>query len=698
MSQWNYYISGIHMGEFQAHGTIEYTWLHPGSAVLEPCGELDEEKNKELKKWSALDVRTLLQRLEAYPMYLIGEEVTLPWGERYSKREERHYVQRDVTFPTDILLAGGEVIAFISPARETTVFLVKAGHEHHTLIGTWNEKFPEGLYPIKEKKTCFISTRDGEKLATDIYLPDQANPVATVLIRTPYGKSRGSHLYEKYVHRGYAVVIQDVRGREGSSGEFIPLYHETEDGEDTLNWIASQPWCSGAIGMSGASYLGYVQWAAAASASPHLKAITSFVTAGSPFNDLPRRGGCFVSGMLPWAFALSQKQMHPELMLREDWDALMDVRPIEDIPKVALGHGISFLSRWLEHTDYDAFWERGDWVKRASGNQVPALLVSGWFDDNGMGTTEALEQIRDYPASKRRVILGPWNHNANTRYDIHGFAMGSQALRYDIDLMVFDWFEQHLRGSAPLLDVAPVEYFTWGANTWKQASSWPIPSSHPVPLYLQGEGEKEGRLGHRPLGDGWMGYPYDPRNPATHIINLSENELALPADYAEEEKRRDVLVFTTPVLQRPFTLTGDITVDLYVSSDVPDTDFVVRLTRVTPDHRSIKLTDGLMSARYREGFDQPKWLEKDRVVPLRITTGKISQFFDQGEQLRLSVTSSAKNLIFPNSNTKKGFNSDQLSLAHSKVHFGVSYPSRVILPIEKGDEILFEPLMDKTGE
>ena len=175
--------------------------------------------------------------------------------------------------------------------------------------------------------------RDQVRLAADIYLPAAAvtgknngnqtpgkvpERIPAVLIRTPYGKGAGASSYFRFVQRGYAVVIQDVRGREDSEGEWLPMYYEVEDGDDTLTWISAQTWSDGNVGMTGGSYLGYVQWAAAASGNPHLKAMLSSVCAGSPFIDVPRRGGCFNSGMLAWAFMVSGQRANPLLMARDD--------------------------------------------------------------------------------------------------------------------------------------------------------------------------------------------------------------------------------------------------------------------------------------------------------------------------------------------------------------------------------------------
>ena len=330
-------------------------------------------------------------------------------------------------------------------------------------------------------------------------------------------------------------MVQDVRGRNASEGEWLPNYHEVEDGDDTLNWIASQPWCSGRIGMVGGSYLGYVQWAAAASGNPHLKALISVVCAGSSFVDLPRRGGSFTSGMLAWAFAVSQKTFHPELMERDDWEEVLNIRPLTDLPKKALGYDVPFITRWLEPSDYNDFWRQSNWQERSAGAQIPALIQSGWFDDNGMGTTEALELVHDFPRGMRKVILGPWQHSGNSKYDMHGVSFGSQALRFDLDWLYFRWFEHHLKEVDNGIDqTAPVEYYTLGQEVWKTAENWPVPETRVTQLYLDSDGHAntsagDGRLTFaRPEQENSDGYAYDPEHPSVHIIDMSENEIEVP--------------------------------------------------------------------------------------------------------------------------------------------------------------------------
>ena len=650
-------------------------------------GPISEEYREFLK----IDLLALAARERLYARALRGRGEVRVENERYTSEDGAAYLQRDVKFPCNKQMDGGRLIAVCCPAREMVTVLVRPGLEDRTVLKQWRAAWPrETLCPVRWGGSFDVPMRDGVTLATDVYLPaGAAGRVPAVLARTPYGKESGCQSYYRYVQRGYAVVLQDVRGRNLSGGEWMPNHYEVEDGDDTLNWIAAQPWCSGSVGMVGGSYLGYVQWAAAASGNPHLKALISVVCAGSAFIDLPRRGGSMASGMLAWAFSVSQKKFRPELMERDDWPQVLRIRPLARLPQEALGYPVPFLEQWFKRLDYDEFWRRSNWSERSCGAQIPALIQSGWFDDNGMGTTEALELVHDFPRGLRKVILGPWQHSGNSRYDLHGVHFGSEALRFDLDLLYFLWFERFLKGVENGVDrTAPVEYYTLGQERWKTADNWPVPGTVETPLYLTSSGGagasgEDGRLVWQPpAASGADCYLYDPRDPAAHIVDLAENELEVPEDYTEVEKRPDVLCYTTDPLPRDVTVTGDMTVELYVSSDAPDTDFIVRVTEVDETGRSIKLADGLLSARYRNGFDRPEFLEPGQVVSLRIRTTKLSNCFRKGRRIRLTVTSGAENLVFPNSNTRRGYDSDEVVTAANRVHHGPAHPSRLLVRLE----------------
>lgn len=709
IEQWNFYLSGILYGVLKKQeGRIYHRSLDVYTGLLTDWQEL-EEKNTWYYELGKMDVWEALSRLEEFEAGAqgclaeakdcgaaispeasshSGPRFVTSQGEVFEKKSENAFVQRHIKFPMDLILESGRIAAFVTPYRDQCAVLVKAGMEDWTILKQWKEANRNPIYAVKPPETVMIPMRDQVCLSADIYLPvaaaEEGNKVPAVLVRTPYGKRAGASSYFRFVQRGYAVVIQDVRGREDSEGEWLPMYHEVEDGDDTLNWIGAQPWSDGNVGMTGGSYLGYVQWAAAASGNPHLKAMLSNVCAGSPFIDIPRRGGCFNSGMLAWAFAVSGRRTDPNKMVRDDWDEVLDIRPLEKLAPAALGYDIPFLNKWFEHMDYDELWKMGNWKERTGAHRVPALIMSGWFDDNGMGTTEALDLYHDY--QEKKVILGPWKHSGNADYDIHGFALGNNALRYDMDLICLSWLEHYLKGVDNGIDRTPkVEYYTMGTNQWKTADNWPVPGTRQLLLYLDGSYENAGRdnLGRlsacAPAVPSSDSYLYDPQKPAVHLVDMSENELEVPGDYAAEEQRPDILCYSTDVLSQDLTITGDAWAELYISSDCEDTDLVVRITDVDECGRSMKLADGVISVRYRNQFEFPEYMEPGSIYPVPIRTTKLSHTFLKGHRLRLTITSSASNFIFPNRNTREGFNSVDMRIAHNRIHRGGAAPSRVVL-------------------
>lgn len=707
------YVSGILYGKLRKEKNgVSIRKLDVFTAEFSEWKELTHAENVYYKELTKLDLLHFFANTDRYEACLTKpgefvmvrggqgsfgvlneeEDQSLAGAERYTSEDGMHFLQRDIKFPNNKLIRGGKLIALYCSAREITSVLVREGMEEETVLKLWKKAWPdERIYAVEEKKTAWAVMRDGTRLSADIYLPKNAGEkIPAVLVRTPYGKEDGCESYFRYVQRGYAVVIQDVRGRNESEGEWMPNYHEVEDGDDTLNWIASQPWSDGSVGMVGGSYLGYVQWAAAASGNPHLKAMISVVCAGSAFGDTPRQGGSMSSGTMAWAFSVSQKKFVAEKMVRDDWDEVLNIRPLTDIPKKALGYEVPFLTKWLEPSDYNEFWKQSNWLERSKGTVVPALIQSGWFDDNGMGTSEALALTENYPKGSKKVILGPWQHSGNSRYDMHHVSFGPEAIRFDLDYLYFQWFEYHLKGiENGIADTPVVEYYTVGQECWKTADNWPVPQTVVKEIYLDSKGSANTSGGdgalvwETPQTEGRDRYLYDPQNPAAHIIDMSENEISVPEDYTEEEKRADVLCYTTEPLTEEIVITGDMQVQLYISSDAPDTDFMVRITDVDENGRSVKLADGFLSARYYDGFEQSKFLEPGQVVCLNITTTKISNCFKKGHRIRFTVTSGAKNFVFPNSNTREGYNSIVTKVAENCVHHGGQYASRLLVRVEK---------------
>ncbi|RNB87052.1 CocE/NonD family hydrolase [Brevibacillus fluminis] len=606
------------------------------------------------------------------------------------------WARRGEKMPVDLIVCEREVIGYCINGRGDSEMLIKNGYEVLTPLMLWQDA---GLSPeagrAAHKGTFFVPMRDGVRLATELWLPENLSAgekIPTILVRTPYGrktKANGDVRWLRFVQRGYALVVQDTRGRGESEGVWVPKIHELADGDDTLNWIAAQAWSDGGVGMIGGSYGGFVQWAAAASGNKHLKAIVSYVTVGSAFGDIPRTNGMIPSGVLTWTFMMAEQDQNPDAANRTDWEEVIKLRPIKDIPKMVLGKDIHFWNEWMSHPDYDDFWAQSDWVNMGEQIDVPSLLISGWYDDDSVGTSEAWSLLERHQRKHRRMILGPWHHRANTAREIHNIPFGNNAIRYDLDLIQQQWFDRFLKGCENGVDAKPqVEYYMVGENEWKSSDSWPPAETVYTPFYLHSPGAAntaagDGMLSYEEPGDEKPDrYTFDPLDPAPYLIDMTENECSVPENYREVEERHDVLVFTSPPLEEDVAIAGEISAVLYAASSAKDTDWVVRLTDVDEAGNSIRLSDGMVRARYRHSYTQPELLEPGKVEAYEVKMTKVANVFKKGHRIRVSVMSGAKNLIFPNHNTGNDPASDtEMIVALQTVHHDKTYPSHIRLPI-----------------
>lgn len=630
---------------------------------------------------------------ELVNLNLINEDCfTLLNGNKYNRyiniNDATIWVLRGVKSPVDIILKDNELVGFITMSRGGSTILVRQGYEFMTPLVWWEDPLlSKANHTINHLGTFMVEMTDGIKLATEVWLPNQINneeKVPTILIRTCYGRKEAAKQEFRFVRRNYALVVQDVRGRDDSEGDWIPYYHEKEDGNDTLNWIAKQTWSDGNIGTIGGSYLGSTQWSAASKGNPHLKAIVSLVTAGSAFYDVTRRGGTISSGSLAWVFMMSDKFTNKGLMERNDWEDILNIRPLVDIPQKAIGRKISFWDKWLRNNSQNEFWNKSRWSLHGDKINVPALIISGWYDDNGMGTTEAWEMNKKYNRDNIKLIFGPWYHKANTTRDIHNIPFGDNAIRYDLDLMYLKWFDRFLKGINNGIEKTPkVEYYLVGDNKWCNATTWPPVDINYYNLYIGSEGKLSSSISNDSLPDV---FEFDPKDPAPHIIDLSENELSVPEIYNEVESRKDVLTYTSKELEEDISIAGDIYFELYASSSARDTDWVIRLTDVDELGNSIRLTEGVLRARFRNSFEKEELLEPNKIYKYNIRMAKIANTFKKNHKIRIQITSGAKNLVFPNHNTGNDPTFDeQFKIAIQSIYHNEKYRSHIKLPILSGN-------------
>ncbi|HMM74828.1 MAG TPA: CocE/NonD family hydrolase [Gammaproteobacteria bacterium] len=565
------------------------------------------------------------------------------------------------------------------------------------------------------EKNLQVPMRDGVRLATDVYRPagDGRHPV--VLLRLPYNKEQPALLFLagdilRIAHAGYAVVVQDCRGTWQSGGEFSPFFQEAADGADTIAWAAAQPWSTGAVGMMGASYYGATQWLAAGESPPALKAMAPFITTDQYYDKWTYQGGAFQLGfILQWATAtfgvaealrrvlggtaaaasIGEAIAAADAVAARYWHT-----PLSDLP--GLADRAPYVADWLAHPDYDDYWKAIAPCERYDRITAPALNFGGWYDLFLGGT------LANYRAMKSRcrqkLVIGPWVHGYNGGvYAERNFGLMAHDAVADVTAEQIRWFDHHLKGEANgVPHDKPVKIFVMGADAWREEDDWPLPDTDWQRWYLHSGGRAasdadDGRLSTQMPGEEAPdSYVYDPRDPvptvggATFLPGLFVAANAGPRDQRAVEARADVLVYTGEVLARDLEVTGPVTLVLHVASDALDTDFTGKLVDVHPDGRAMLLTDGILRARYREGYASPTPLVPGTVVRIEIDLVATSNVFRAGHRLRLEVSSSNFPRFDRNSNTGGLIARESAAdfrVARNTVWHDATRPSHLLLPV-----------------
>ncbi len=514
------------------------------------------------------------------------------------------------------------------------------------------------------KQTCMLPMSDKVKLATDYYLPDGAGPFPVILVRTPYDKSAMAGGAAGVTQLGYALVVQDTRGRFASEGQNLPFigdaWGKLNDGYDTLEWIAAQPWCNGKIGTWGGSALGITQLGETGSGTKRLT--SQHITVGAPslyqYTVFP--GGVFKKA------------------LAEDW-------------LKATKHAPESLTYWTGHPLYDEFWKERDLTAHWDRANAPAVHIGGWYDIFTQGTIDSFVgyQTRGGPKARgaQKLVMGPWTHGVGQpKAGELTFPDGAAPPNNVSD--AFRWFDATLKGNDNGITRLPaVTYYVMGdvtdksapGNVWRTADAWPPVKTIATPYYLR---EDHSLTTTRPATGEPLRYDYDPKNPTPTVGGPQLTLPAGPMDQSKIVSRPDVLVFTTEPLSQPLEVTGHVQAHLEIASDAPDTDFFVKLCDVYPDGRSINICEGQLRARFREGFEKERFLKPGQVTPLMIDLWSTSIIFNKGHRLRALVTSSSFPGYDPNPNTGDPFRAnDHTRIAHNSVFLDGKHASYLILPV-----------------
>ncbi len=558
-----------------------------------------------------------------------------------------------------------------------------------------------------------VAMRDSIRLDTNVFYPEGGGRFPTVLIRTPYGK--GTDLpagYQSFINHGYAVVIEDVRGRYGSGGVFDLLNQEGPDGYDTLNWIAAQAWSDGKVGMIGGSYLGIAQWEVALLNNPHLKAIFPVVSGSDEYFDrYYSAGGALKLGhRLLWM----SLNLTPEGSAKPKFSDYIYHLPLRTVDRAATRRAIGFYQTILNHPAYDAFWKERSVLENIERVHVPVFSVGGWYDnfaESDLAAFSALHKLSGRLDDRHRIMIGPWAHNMSTPFQGVNFGDDSSS---PIRSYQIEWFDHWLKGAPEdarrfspetwhavraEVDEAPVHIFVMGVNRWRDEPDWPLARARTTALYLASEGAANGLAGGGELewkperaktaetASDW--FTYDPRNPVPTRGGAVCCDPKVfpwgPIDQRPVEKRKDVLVYTSVPLKQDMEVTGTIRVVLYASTSAADTDFTAKLVDVFPNGEARNLTDGILRMRYRDGLEKAEPAAPGKVYPLTIDAGVTSNVFLAGHSIRIEISSSNFPRFDRNPNTGRAFADEtMLKKAQQVIYHTRMYPSRVLLPVVPG--------------
>lgn len=538
-----------------------------------------------------------------------------------------------------------------------------------------------------------VSMRDGIRLSADIYRPlDSKDGVRypCILLRTPYNKNTPSGIENVrwFAARGYAVVFMDVRGRGDSDGEFTPYFSEGKDGYDSIEWCAAQPWCDGHVGTLGGSYLGRIQWLAALEHPPHLKAMAVSVSPSDPFVEWPT--GTTTPMHLCWLHYTSGRlNQHMENV---DWDAVYWHLPLVEMDGAA-GRTSRVWRDECQHPQMDAYWQPLCYQTRFAELDLPVLHVSGWYDDEQVGTplnyagmTRAAAGSATHPDQK--MVMGPWGHAINTTQRLGEVDFGPQSL-INLREVQLDWFDRHLKNRAPQAELtAPVRIFIMGENRWRDEQEWPLARTQWQTYYLHSQGRANSRFGDGELSRALPGsepadhFSYDPARPFPFITEPTSSQIGGPDDYAALHRRDDVLVYTTPVLEEDTEVTGPIKLELFAATSALDTDFMAMLVDIHPTGFVQRLCDGMVRGRFRQGMHQPELLQPGETYRFEIDLWNTSQLFQSGHRIGLAITSSAFPKYDRNLNNGEDLtHSTRMVVAHQTVFHDALRPSALVLPI-----------------
>ena len=580
----------------------------------------------------------------------------------------------------------------------------------------------QAQYKVITERSVMVPMTDGTRLAIDVYRPDAPGKFPALLERTPYDKTKSSEIqvnaHTFFAERGYVFLVQDTRGRFASEGKFYPFLDDAwlknRDGYDTVQWIAQQPWSDGKVGVLGGSYTGQTAYMIAPTQPPAMRALFVRESASDLYDHWVYRGGAFELGFVA---AWSTRTFGPDIVARafssggaDDAKLRLDAAlarqdkdfwhlPLHTYPPLTWAPGWQYFYDWIGQNKDGPYWWELNVGRNHHRFEVPVAHLGGWYDIFLKGTIENFLGLRRNAATalardNQKLVIGPWIHGPTNIGKVEvGELKFPGADQFEFNATRLRWFDHWLKSiDTGVIREPQVLIYVMGANRWRTENEWPPARTRFTPYYLRPGAPGadsgaaatlyEGQLSMQPPtgGAGSASYTYDPRDP---VPTLGGSTLFMPTG-PTDHRRADAksLTFTTEPLERDLEVTGPVKAVLYSKSSAVDTDWVVRLSDVYPDGRSILIVDGILRARYRESPSEPRLIEPDRVYRYDIDLWATSNVFKVGHRLRVSVTSSNFPRWDRNLNSAESPETGaQPQTALNTVFFDPQHPSHIVLPV-----------------
>ncbi len=550
-----------------------------------------------------------------------------------------------------------------------------------------------------------VPMRDGVVLRADIYRPKQEGKYPVLLQRTPYNKAGGADFGMHAAAAGYVAIVQDVRGRYTSEGEWYPFKWESQDGFDTVEWAAGLPYSNGKVGMWGGSYVGATQMLTAIAHPPHLAGICPVVTASNYHSNWTYQGGAFEQWFNEsWTSGLAQDTLSRKIQRETNAMLGAPALPLSAYPlfnsaeTLTSTEGLApYFLDWLAHPNYDDYWKRWSIEDHFADIQVPALHVAAWYDIFQGGSIRNYQGLRDHAGNEaarkgQRLLVIIGGHAGGGRH-IGDVDFGPVAADFSEEKVTLEWYDFLFKGVQNGFAKKPVRIFVMGVNEWRDEDEWPLKRAHNARYFLA---STKGANSLR--GDGLLTpevksdsrdsdqFIYDPANPVPTTggpLCCDAGHLpAGPRDQRAVEARDDVLVYSTPALEHDMEVTGQVTLDFWVKSSAVDSDFTAKLVDVWPNGFAQNLTEGIVRAKYRNSQEKPELLNPDQPCKLSVDLWSTSNAFKIGHKIRLEISSSNFPRFDRNLNTGENAQfATRMVKAENTVLHDAEHPAVLLLPL-----------------